>query len=128
MAKIDFRPLAFNVNAPPEIVTREGRKAAREIAQGKSLERQLQIGRLMLRGHDIACRKAGLPNAAHGRLGRAYNEALSEWLKGEPDLARVSPDIRNPPVFRDWLKANWHYPPTSTDLAPVDDTTDKPEG
>jgi hypothetical protein len=116
MAKVTFRPLIFNVNAPEAIVTREGRMAARNVLRGKSLEDQLRIGRLLKRGHDIACRQAGLPNTTSGAAGRGYNEAMSRWLQSEPDLAALGRDLRGDALY---LIIHWRI--TEHIIAELDD-------
>jgi hypothetical protein len=105
LAKDTFAPLDFDINAPPEIVQREGRRAVRDLVRSRSLLTQLRIGRLAKPGHEYACARVGVPNTTYGNLGGPYTAAFNEWVRdNEPTLSQADKNVRADATY---LVINW---------------------
>jgi hypothetical protein len=93
-------PQHFNPNRPPDVLVRDGVRAARSVRRGEVLTHHIALGFAFQVG-----RRWSMAEARTNRPeGKNYNETFSRWLAANPPLDDIKPNTR---ANCTWLADNW---------------------
>src|SRR5262245_53879760 len=75
--------MAYSNETPEEEIIQRGREAWKRISKGQHFNDWMDVARAIAAGRERLLREMHLEPRADGKHGRAYNEALNDWLRRE---------------------------------------------